>query len=201
MAVLGQNRKSWPSSGTSALPPGNGKRRPGQACPKRCHFRKSPSAPRVTAAYPQEPTLVSTRGTSLSRRKRNFGPYYKVAANKSQRPGRPFSSCDPRSENFRPAPATRSVPTLDTKTRSTAIAPLPARQHEPQYRRYPAPQFDLAGVGPDHNGNPICRLAEPRASAHRTARPRPIQGRQNAVAGALRQVPRCFSTICRASWS
>jgi hypothetical protein len=46
----------------------------------------------------------------------NFGPYYKVAANKSQRPGRPFSSCDPRSENFRPAPATRSVTTLDTKT-------------------------------------------------------------------------------------
>ena len=39
-----------------------------------------------------------------------------IAANKSHRPGRPFSSCEPRSANFRPAPATRSVTTLETRT-------------------------------------------------------------------------------------
>ena len=39
-----------------------------------------------------------------------------LAANKSHRPGRPLSSCEPRSANFRPAPATRSVTTLETRT-------------------------------------------------------------------------------------
>ena len=41
---------------------------------------------------------------------------YALAANKSHQPGRPLSSCDPRSANFRPAPATRSVTTLETRT-------------------------------------------------------------------------------------
>ena len=41
---------------------------------------------------------------------------YWTAANKSYRPGTPLSSYDPRSENFRPVPATRSVTTLDTRT-------------------------------------------------------------------------------------
>ena len=41
---------------------------------------------------------------------------YALAANKSHRPGRPLSSNDPRSENFKPAPATRSVTTRDTNT-------------------------------------------------------------------------------------
>jgi hypothetical protein len=41
---------------------------------------------------------------------------YVLAANRSHRPGRPLSSCDPRSENFSPAPATRSVTTLETST-------------------------------------------------------------------------------------
>src|SRR6476469_5370945 len=35
-----------------------------------------------------------------------------LAANRSQRPGKPLSSCEPRSENFSPAPATRYVTTL-----------------------------------------------------------------------------------------
>src|ERR1700681_5037007 len=38
---------------------------------------------------------------------------YWTAANKSYRPGTPLSSYDPRSENFRPVPATRSVTTLE----------------------------------------------------------------------------------------
>src|SRR6266850_3563081 len=42
--------------------------------------------------------------------------YYALAANKSHRPGRPLSSCDPRSKNFKPAPATRSVTTRETRT-------------------------------------------------------------------------------------
>ena len=42
--------------------------------------------------------------------------YYAVAANRSHRPGSPLSSDDPRSENFSPAPATRSVTTLETQT-------------------------------------------------------------------------------------
>ena len=41
---------------------------------------------------------------------------YKLAANNSQLPGRPFSSCAPRWLNFRPAPATRSVTTRETRT-------------------------------------------------------------------------------------
>ena len=99
-----------------------------------CQTRKSPSA-RVTAAYPRSRHWVRERGTSFSCRKRNFGPYYKAAANKSQRPGRPFSSCDPRSENFRPAPATRSVTTLDTKTSLDCDCAITrAVQREPQDR-------------------------------------------------------------------
>jgi hypothetical protein len=42
--------------------------------------------------------------------------YYALAANKSHRPGRPLSSCDPHSENFKPDPATRSVTTRETRT-------------------------------------------------------------------------------------
>ena len=39
-----------------------------------------------------------------------------LAANKSHRPGNPFSSYEPRSENLKPAPATRSVTTLESNT-------------------------------------------------------------------------------------
>ena len=42
--------------------------------------------------------------------------YYALAEYVPHRPGMPLSSCDPRSENFNPAPATRSVTTLETKT-------------------------------------------------------------------------------------
>src|SRR5258705_1138067 len=41
---------------------------------------------------------------------------YALAANKSHRPGRPLSSSEPRSVNFSPVPATRSVTTLETIT-------------------------------------------------------------------------------------
>lgn len=41
---------------------------------------------------------------------------HKLAANKSHLPGNPLSSYDPRSTNFKPAPATRSVTTLETNT-------------------------------------------------------------------------------------
>src|SRR3979411_2789948 len=40
---------------------------------------------------------------------------YSLAANKAHRPGSPLSANDPRSENFSPAPATRSVTTRETR--------------------------------------------------------------------------------------
>jgi hypothetical protein len=52
-----------------------------------------------------------------------------LAAKRSYRPGRPLSSCDPRSENFKPAPATRSVTrTLRCQEGSFALRNSPCRR-------------------------------------------------------------------------
>ena len=64
---------------------------------------------------------------------------YVLAANESHRPGRPFSSNDPRSANFKSASARRSVTTSETRTsfepecaisqvtrlKSSGLTPLP----------------------------------------------------------------------------
>lgn len=42
--------------------------------------------------------------------------YYLLAAKRSHFPGSPFNSYEPRSENFRSVPATRSVTTRETNT-------------------------------------------------------------------------------------
>ena len=58
----------------------------------------------------------SSEMTDQCRRSAKAEVRHMLAANKSHRPGMPLSSNDPRSENFRPAPATRSVTTRDTST-------------------------------------------------------------------------------------
>ena len=82
--------------------------------------------------------------------------YYALAEYVSHRPGMPLSSCDPRSENFNPAPATRSVTTLETKTSlgwHCAITRAAAW---------------TAGLSPQHPGircdTPSCRRAGSRTS-------------------------------------
>jgi hypothetical protein len=99
---------------------------------------------------------------------------YMLAANKSQRPGSPLSSCDPRSENFRPAPATKSVTTLDTRTSPGPHCPMTRAAACTAMPPISSPRISTSPVcNPARSGNPICLAAAPNAKAERTARPGP----------------------------
>jgi hypothetical protein len=89
------------------------------------------------------------------------GMRYILAANKSHVPGRPFSSNDPRSENFRPAPATRSVTTREARTSfepDCAITRAAACRAIPPISR---PRSSISPVWSSaRSGRPICWAAE-----------------------------------------
>jgi hypothetical protein len=126
-------------------------------------------------------------------------PPYKLAAKSSHRPGRPLSSWNPRSQNFRPAPATRSVTTLDTRTSldwDWAITRAAVCTAMPPISR---PLISISPVWrPARSGKPIWFEAAPSAKAHRTARPGPSNVARMPSPVFLIRIPRCFSTICLA---
>jgi hypothetical protein len=77
--------------------------------------------------------------------------HYVLAAKRSHRPGRPFNSCEPRSENFKPAPATRSVTTLETKTSLAASHHARGSMHSDS-TNIPTAHLYLTGVQPCSQG-------------------------------------------------
>jgi hypothetical protein len=97
---------------------------------------------------------------------------YKLASNSSHLPGRPFSSCGPRLENFRPAPATRSVTTRDTRTSLGRHFPITRAAACTAMPPISCPLISTSPVcSPARRGKPICLAAAPNAKAQRTARP------------------------------
>ena len=111
---------------------------------------------------------------------------YRLAANKSHRPGRPFGACEPRSANFKPAPATRSVTTLETKTSPGAQC---AMTRAAACTAMPPTSRPLSSISPAcrpaRHGRPICFALVWNASAHRTPRPGPPNVARTPSAVAL----------------